>query len=258
MTVVDIHPPELPALRFHQLRRIGQSPAHYRAAIEDGDPAPAGSALHSVLLGGKRLVKWDRLTEAGKSAPRNGQHWERFKADNQNALILTPSEYAEAAGMVASVRACPEAMRVLEGEKEQSLYWEILGRRCRGTPDAYCDQYVTELKSTRTSDPRRFMWEMLKYGYHGQLAWYIDGIERAGLPRAEAAYVVAVENSAPYVTTVFRLTERAIDAGRRMCRLWLETLQACEEADHWPGYTQCVAMLDVPDEQGEAFEDEAA
>lgn len=261
MTVVDIAPPELPALRFHQLRRIGQSPAHYKASIE-ADVAPAGTALHSTILGGKRLAKWDRMTESGRSAPRSGQHWEAFKRDNADALILTPSEYDEAAGMAASVRACPEAMRVLDGAKEQTLYWDILGRRCRGTPDVRSDQYITDLKSTRTADPRRFMWEMLKYAYHAQLAWYLDGNRRAladlGVNKApEIAYIVAVENSPPYVTTVFRLTERALEAGHRLTRIWLETLQNCEESNFWPGYSQCVVPLDVPDSADEMIEDAA-
>jgi len=258
MTVVDIDPPELPALRFHQLRRIGQSPAHYRAAIETGDPAPAGTALHSTLLGGKRLVKWDRQTESGKSAPRNGQHWDKFRADNPDALILTPSEYAEAAGMVASVRACPEAMRVLEGVKEQPVYWDVLGRRCRATVDVRADQYITDLKSTKSSDPRKFMWDSLRYGYNGYMAWSLDGIVMAGAGAPEAAFIVAVENSAPFVTTVFRLTDRALDMGRRMYRLWLERLQTCEESDAWPGYSQCVVPLDVPGDDVEVAEVEEA
>lgn len=246
MTVVDISPPELPALRFHQLRRIGQSPAHYHAATE-GPPRDKGTALHSVLLGGQRVTFYPKMTDGGKAAPRNGKDWEAFKADNPGALILTRAESEEVNGMAASVRACPEAMVALEGIKEQSLYWDNLGRRCRGTPDARTDVAITDLKSTRTSDPRRFMWEMLKYGYHAQLAWYLDGTALAGAGQPTEAYIVAVEAVAPYVVTVFKLTDRALDMGRRMYRTWLEKLAACEDIDAWPGYTQTVVPLDVPE-----------
>lgn len=256
MTVVDINPPSLPALRFHQLRRIGQSPAHYKAQIE-GEVAPTGTALHSILLGGQRVTFYPKQTEGGRAAPRNGKDWEAFKADNPDALILTRAEAEEANAMAASVRACPEAMRVLDGAKEQSLYWDRLGRNCRGTPDVLNDHFITDLKSTRTSDPRRFMWEMLKYGYHAQLAWYLDGAKRLGLT-PDAAFIVAVENSAPYVTTVFRLTERALDEGARLISIWLETLEACEGINHWPGYSQCVVPLDVPDRDDGAVDAEEA
>lgn len=260
MTVVDMSPPELPALRFHQLRRIGQSPAHYKAAIEQGDPAPSGTALHSVLLGGKRLAKWDRQTDAGKSAPRNGQYWESFKRDNPDALILTPSEYAETAGMVAAVRANDDAMSLLQGALEQSLYWDALGRRCRGTPDVLGASFVTELKSARTTDPRRFKWDAIKLAYHVQLAWYVDGAARLGKVQPNAtAHVVAVENSAPYVVTVFDVEPADLELGRRTYRSWLELLQACEDADHWPGYVQCRVPLGVAEAiGGESFEAEEA
>lgn len=246
-------------LRFHQLRKIGRSAAHYKAAVEPKVEAfGKGTGAHSVLLGGKRLVVWNRKSEEGNQKPRRSKEFNTFAEDNADALILLPGEYEQVQGMAQSVRACPEAMRVLEGVKERSVYWDVLGRPCRGTPDVLGDSFVTELKSTRTSDPRRFMWEMLKYGYHVQLAWYLDGVMKAGAGTPDAAFIVAVENSAPYVTTVFRLTERALDMGRRTYRLWLERLQACEESDCWPGYVQCVVPLDVPGDDGEMFEAEEA
>jgi hypothetical protein len=256
MTVVDISPPELPALRFHQLRRIGQSPWHYKNEPGDGGDFSKGTALHSVILGGQRVTFYPKMTDAGKSAPRNGKDWEAFKADNPDALILTRAEAETVNRMAASVRACPEAMRVLEGEKEQTLYFDILGRRCRMTPDVRSDQFITDLKSTRTANPRWFRHDARKFGYREQLTWYLDGARRLGGSQ-DATYIVAVEeNGAPPV--VFRLTPKAIEQARRTYLFWLETLQACEEADVWPGYTQCVVPLEADDEDDDSFEAEAA
>jgi hypothetical protein len=256
MTVVDISPPELPALRFHQLRRIGISPWHFKNEPEGGDFAK-GTALHSALLGGQRVTFYPKLTEAGKAAPRNGKDWEAFQRDNPDALILTRAESEEVNRMASAVRACPEAMRVLDGIKEQTLYWELLGRRCRGTPDVRCDQFVTDLKSTRTADPRWFRNDARKFGYREQLTWYLDGSEKAGVGEPKIGYIVAVEPSG-CPPTVFRLTEKAIEAARARYRYWLELLEACEGADFWPGYTQCVVPLEADDESdGEGFEEAA-
>jgi hypothetical protein len=254
VSVADFDP-----VRISDLKRIGQSPAHYRAAVEStGSYLSKGSAVHSVLLGGQSVTYYDRVTESGKAAPRNGQHWEKFKADHQDCLILSRDEYDQTAGMVEAVRACPEAMRVLDGVKEQTLTWDISGRACRGTPDVRSDQYVTELKTTRSSDPRRFMWDAIKMGYYAQLAWYLDGAVKARAGTPDAAFVVAVESTAPYVVTVFRVTERALEQGRRTYRLWFERLMACEEADEWPGYVQSVVPLDVPDNEETVFGEEEA
>jgi hypothetical protein len=254
MSVADFDP-----VRISDLKRIGQSPAHYRAAVESsGSHVAKGSAVHSVLLGGQHVTCYDRVTEAGAAAPRRGQHWEAFKAAHAGDLILTRDEVAQVDGMVEAVRACPEAMRVLDGVKEQTLTWDISGRACRGTPDVRSDQYVTELKTTRSSDPRRFMWDAIKMGYYAQLAWYLDGAVKARVGTPDAAFVVAVESTAPYVVTVFRVTERALEQGRRTYRLWFERLMACEEADEWPGYVQSVVPLDVPESEEALGEEEAA
>ena len=70
--------------------------------------------------------------------------------------------------------------------------------------------------------------------------------------------LLAVESTAPYVVTVFRVTERALEQGRRTYRLWFERLMACEEADEWPGYVQSVVPLDVPESDEVTFGEEEA
>lgn len=237
----------LEPLRFSQLKRIGQSPAHYRAAIQpEGAHLGVGSAVHSVLLGGKPIATWDKLSDNGNARPRRGREFEAWAADQGDALILLPDEFDEVSGMVASVRACPEAMRVLQGVQEQTILFDYMGRPCRTTPDVRSDEYETELKTCRSSDPKRFMWDAMRMAYHGQHAWHQLGIEQAGLGNVKVAFTVAVESAAPYVVTVFRLTARALEMGARTNRLWFERLLACEAADEWPGYVQSVTDLDVP------------
>jgi hypothetical protein len=85
-------------------------------------------------------------------------------------------------------------------------------------------------------------------GYHAQLAWYRIGLRANGID-PQAAHIVAVENSNPFVTTVFRVTEQALDKGERLVRLWMERLLACERHNCWPGYIDERATFDfdIPD-----------
>lgn len=237
-------PPDLnEPLRFSRLKMMGQSPAHFRGAKgPEGSGIDVGSAAHSMILGGKSVIPYP-----GKI--RNGKAWEEFKAEHAEAIILIRREHAAAEGMAKAVQANRDAMRALDGAREHTFTWKQLGRLCRGTPDVMGSNFHTELKTGETADPRRFPWKMLRFCYHGQLAFYSDGAQLAGLSLPEHNYVVAVEASPPYVVTVFRVSDQAIEQGRRLVRLWFEQMLACEAADFWPGYSQSVVALDLPGDE---------
>lgn len=242
----------LEPLRHSALKRMGQSPLHFAAHVEASAKwLDKGSGAHSAILGGKRLAVWDKKSDAGNQCPRRGKDWDAFNAENRDALILLPDEYEQVQRMAEAVNRCPEAMRVLAGVRETTVYWDVLGRRCRGTPDVDGGCFVTELKTTRSADPRKFMWDSLKLCYHGALAWYQDGLamQRGRREMPESAFIVAVESSAPFAVTVFSVPERALEQGRRVNRLWLERLLVCEASDEWPPYSQSVVELGFPEDE---------
>lgn len=247
------------AIHISRLRLMAKSAAHYAYGYGETETyaMERGEAVHSLILNeGRRIVSWE------KGRPRRGKDYAAFAAANPGALILTDSEGAKARAMAESVLRCPEAVRVLQGQREKQRAWKIGGRDCAGTPDVVGSSYVTELKTCPSSNPDRFTWHSLKLGYHAQLAWYLDGLVLSGVAGVENAYVVAVEAAAPYPVTVLCLTARALEQGRRLYRTWWERLQVCEEADEWPAYAQGVVALDVPDEEQEldfsGLEEEAA
>jgi hypothetical protein len=238
-------------LRFSRLRMMAQSPAHFRGAPNpNGSSLDVGTAAHAMVLGGRPVIFYPGATRRGKA-------WEEFQVAHDDAIILTAREHAIAKGMAKAVQADPMAMRVLDGEREATYYWEQHGRACRGTPDVRGRDFLTELKTGETADPRRFAWKMLRFCYHGAFAWYQDGAELAGLGRPDAHFIVAVEATPPHVVTVFRVDDRAIEQGRRLVRLWFEQILACEAADFWPGYSQSVVALGLPTDDVEMADAES-
>ena len=225
----------LDPVRFSRLKLIGRSPKHYQASY--GPPTETmqvGTAVHARLLENTPFVVYDGV--------RRGKEWDRFKLDQPSGvMIFNDREGQQVSMMVESVQANPDAMRVLEGEREQVRLWKIGERECQGTPDVVSDKFVTELKTGETSDPLLFRYKLLRYQYHAQLAWYHDGLSDA----ERDCYIVAVENKSPYITTVFKLTPGSIEQGRKLYRLWWERLMACEAANEWPGYCQSIVDLDV-------------
>jgi hypothetical protein len=234
-------------LRFGNLKAMGQSAAHclqsFHYGGSDSLAMRIGSGSHALLFG-QPVVEW-----TGKT--RNGGKWDAFKAEHEGSLILSAKELWRARAIAESIRSNPIASRLLFGEgvkHEETILWEQAGRARRSTPDARGFRYVVDLKTTRCAQPDKFARDAMYRGYHAQLADYCDAIEAGDGVRPTEVYIVAVESVAPYAVTVLRLTERALEQGARLCRMWFEQFTACELAGEWPGYCQSIVDMDVPDD----------
>lgn len=248
-------------LRFSRLKLFAESPMHYLAnAQARSSVLDKGTGVHSLLLGGKRVVYYDKETASGRSAPRNGKDWEAFKALNEDALILSRSEYDVSNRIAEAVRSNELAMMALTGAKEQTLRFEWQGLQARTTPDCRANDhtFVTELKTCRSSRPGRFASQAFWMYYHAQMAFHIEGMKANGLVKRgqmPTAYIVAVCSAEPYPVTVFKLTDKALEQGRKSLILWTEQLRGCIESRHFPAYSQAIVDLDVPEGDELVFAD---
>ena len=243
-------------VRFSHLKQMARSPAHYRYALEHSRPDSAALRLGRLV----DLLMFEQAAPLVFDGSRRGKAWDAFKAEHDGADIFTASELEDAEPIAASFNR-PEHARALSllrsGERQKRITWNWLGRDCAGTPDV-CGQYLIDLKTTRSAQPDAFRRDALRYAYHAQLAWYRNGMLLSGLQPPAQCYIVAVETSAPYPITVHRLTERAIDMGERLCRVWMEQLLVCEESGHWPGYCESELDFDIDTELELTFGEEAA
>lgn len=237
--------PALEPVRYSRLRLFGQSPAHYHADQVVRTPCmEQGSALDALVLSTSPLVAYP-----GKQ--RRGKDWEAWKVDQDpKAMIVTKKQASVAEAMRAAVAASEPAMSKLAGHHQKEIEWQYLGRKCVSHLDvmALDCAYVTELKASQTSNPNQFRWKALKMAYHAQLAFYRLAVEYLTGTKPRTAYIVAVESSAPYVVTTLRLTDRVLELGERMVRIWFEQLLQCESSNQWPGYAQSIVDLDAPDD----------
>lgn len=245
-TMLDapIDPRSIPT-RFSLLKLMALSPAHYYAACQrdEDDQTIAlrlGSGVHAIVLG-EPVIRF--------SGRRAGKAWEAFAADHADKTILNDREWVEAQSMASAILRRREAMEILFYNTivEQRIDWTFLGRACRSTPDARGPYHVAELKTCRTSNPTVFIRDAMRMFYPSQLAFYQDAIGHAEDVTPEKAYIVAVEKSDPYPVTILELTERALEQGRRVVRLWFEQLLNCEASSEWPEYAASIVPFDVPD-----------
>jgi hypothetical protein len=242
----------LPPVRYSRLRKIGQSPAHFLADFHDETSCmEQGSAVDHLVFCDKQVIAYP-----GKV--RNGAEWKSFKLDHPDNefQIVTQKGLEEAKAIAEAIRADKRAMRVLRGEHQKEIFWKYLGRDCVSHLDVLGvnGAWVTELKVSQTSNPARFRWHALKMGYHAQLGFYDQAAEAETGKAPRAHFIVCAEATYPHVVTVFKVTRKAIQAGKQMCRLWFERLLQCEAANEWPGYSQSMVDLDLfEDEESEGI-----
>ena len=226
-------------LHFTNLRNIARSPAHYLASIyeprESSTAMRFGQIVHAVLFRQPYHI-W--------AGDRRGKQWDAFAAQHLHELIVTESEFTRAMRCCDAIGNNPLATPLLVGAHEVDRTWTTLGRASAGRIDVLGDTFVTELKTTSSAEPYQFIRGALRLCYHAQLAWYLDGVGMSDKP----AHIVAVEVAPPFAVSVFTLTPRALEAGRKLYRLWLERLLVCESANEWPSYCQSIVAFDVPDE----------
>lgn len=266
---LEIDPRTRP-VRFSALKHMAASPAHYRWACQDQREETLsmriGSGTHALLFGTPKVVVYRggdltvQVEGTGKNKGtfttkvktytdvRNGQLWDEFQAKHAGDCILSETELAKSEAMARAITSDMAADSLLfapGAQHELDIHWEFRGRACKGRVDALTPTAIPDLKTTKDANPKWFPRQAYQMGWLSQATWYADGAEAAGLGWRHP-YLVAVENSAPYPVTVWRLTDAAIVEARRIYRAWFDQLLHCELENIWPGYAGDVLDLDVP------------
>lgn len=257
----------LEAWNFSRLRVLAKSPKHFAHAIKYGSSDSAarkfGRVVHLAVLEPDafedRIAVWDQKVAGKKSkkgepppppsdkiAPRNGKVWDDFQAANANREIVTIDERNEAMGIANALHEDEHAAPLLSGgQSEVSIGWEFGGYGLKCRIDLVTPKYIIELKKTRNASPAAFQWDAEAYQYHAQAAWQLDGFVLATGQQREHR-IIAVEDSAPYVSQVYFYTAEEIAAGRAEYQRWLTIFEECQRSNNWRGYSYGPCPLRLP------------
>lgn len=240
------------AVNWSTLRFMRQSPKHYRHALtappKDTEALQRGRLTHCAIYEPdelpKRYVVEPRFHKGQNddTAVKNGyeggkQAAAAWAAENVGREVVSSDMMAAASAMAAALHADPWAAPMLRGgSAEQLITWtdRQTGIACRGRVDHF-NGCLSDLKTSRSVEPRWFAAQVARMGYHAQLAFYADGLRESGVALAEPPALIVVENCAPYDVLVLTVPDEAIDAGRAMYRACLERLAECRRHDEWPG-----------------------
>lgn len=248
----------LPGVNWSSLKHYDRSPAHYRLAIDqEREQTPimqTGSALHALVLEGELAftsryvvapVGIDRRTKAGK------EQWAAFEAEADGKETLTQEQHATVCGMAAAILAHPRAGKLLEKcrERELSITWAdfLTALTCKARLDAYDETngLVVDIKSTDDASPKAFERLAARMLYHGQAAFYLQGLREAGADPARFLFI-AVERNPPHGVAVYLADDEMVGVGSAMVAAFLERHAGCMAANAWPGYPVEVQTLSLP------------
>ncbi|MDI9914393.1 PD-(D/E)XK nuclease-like domain-containing protein [Rhodococcus sp. IEGM 1379] len=235
-------------------------PAKFRHE-QDNPPAPKkvfdfGHAAHSLVLGyGSELREIpDKLLASNGAVSTAAAKEFVANARTEGAVALKPAEHQKVHEMADAIRSHETAAELLSnGKPEQSLYWrdQATGIMRRARPDWLPNVtgsrlVITDYKTAVSADENDFVRAAGDYGYHCQAPWYCDGIIELGIhPDPEFVFVVQ-EKEPPYLVNVVQLAPEAIELGRQLNRIAIETYVTCRQTGIWPGYGEDIKLVDLP------------
>lgn len=240
----DLHEapyPDVPGIRWTHLSKMRISPLHYRHAVEaeerkDTQAMRIGRAAHTLTL---EPHAFDDEYVVAPADDRRTKAYKDFAKAAGSREILMPSEYDRARAIADAVHAKPRALAHISGEdvqRERVIQWTDpdTGLGCKAKVDTV-NGHLVELKTSHAVLPDKFSRVMYDYAYHGQCAWYLDGLLASGFELQADPAIIMAESDAPYDVVPYVVPPAVIDKGRELYKHLLQRVVECERAGWWPG-----------------------
>lgn len=204
-----------------------------------------GHAAHLYVLGeGPELEVIDFPDWRKKDA-----QIQRDEAYLAGKVPLLTKDHDTVLAMADAIRQHPIAGPLFtpgRGVAEQSIYWTDpeTGIRCRIRPDWRRGPIIVDYKTIKDAAPDTISRAIKDRSYHQQDAFYIDGVEAAGLAPDGARFVFVFQSKiAPYLVTVRELVDQDRDIGRARNQRALRIYKECETTGIWPDWTGPVTEI---------------
>lgn len=236
-----------------------KTPAHYWQLYRNPAWAQArqsqalfvGSALHAATLEPDRF----RAEYLVNPYPdRRGNRYKEIVEGNPGKFILSQEEAAWVVGMHRAMYAHPAAGALLRrvDDAELSAYAidPSTGELVRIRLDLITrDDVIVDLKKTQDASPAGFARSVANYGYFMQDAFYRDVFQLAAGTPARAFVFIAVEEAPPHAVGVYSIDPEDVMRGRVRYRKALDLYAECNRTGIWPGYSDKIETLALPEWQ---------
>ena len=228
---------EMPCISSHWLKDMLDSPAEcYRKHLDPQRPAQEstkamqfGTLVHCLALtplqfGDEFIIDdYERRRKAGKA---------RYAAlAATGKIIITPDEFNRAQAIVTTMKAHPEARKLLTGgQKEKTIIKErqrgLLPLKARLDIHHPGQRLVGELKTIH--DINQIKATMERYHYPLSAAFYRE------LVKGQSVIFIFVQTGEPFDVVVFELSRLQLQEGHELMTIKLQQFDECWTTHHWP------------------------
>lgn len=254
----------LPGLNNSKLGVMKRCPAKFKWLAEnerpDTDALKVGRAIHTAVLEPEKFnQEFLCLPDIDRRTTRGREMYAELVSQNPDKTILKPDDFHMALDVATSIRGSTHANYLLEGaHTEVTLDWthEETGIHCKARVDAYNEDMglLVDIKTTQDASRTGFPRKLFSYGYHRQAAYYLSGMQANG-EAAKHFVFIAVEKEPPYAVGLYRLSDQTIQLSKQENDALLRLYAECKRTDSWPGYTQGIEDISIPDYATNTMED---
>ena len=255
------------AISQSQLKTLDESPRKFQASYitqtlfrAPTDAMEFGTLVHTLTLQPTTIhdqiatIPPEVLTSNGQ---RRGKAWDAFCEATEGKLRVFEKDFERALKIAEKVWSHPFYIFGLPkfGAVEKPIYWTdpIEPVSCKGIPDIVAEEWVIDLKTTKSLTGCLQGGDVLvsktiaDLGYHLQAAFYLRGASIAyGDPKTRFAFLV-VETEEPYRVYAMELTPQAITAGEvKMQRLLAEYVRRMQSGDWSEEGEKSLLQVGVP------------
>ena len=249
-----------PSVNNGWLKKMGKSAKAFEANTPMAD-TPAlriGRPIHTAILEPEHffdaVTVWGGGMKADGVTPTTSKNSKAYKeflleAKNLGLEVIDPDEYHLCQDLAGVVSSHPLAKQYLSGgQAEQSIFWThpVFGMKCKIRVDMLHSDKFVDLKSTVDVGLESFGRSANKYEYHVQGAFYQDGIQ-ALTGKKLPFFIVAIEKVRPFDLVVYEVPDAALELGRSIYEDRLLKVKQCRESGYWPGVSEGLATLELPD-----------
>lgn len=226
-----------PALNFSLAKHLLDSPAHFKAALdEEMEPSEAmilGTVTHAYVLENKDIRDEYAIKPEGMSfATKEGKAWR----DAQTKPILAESKAKHIPLAATAMSNQPLARKLLElaPHRETSILTEFRGVEIKALLDAHGDDIICDFKTTNDCSHRAFQRKIFDMHYDMQAAWYcVAYMAKYGVDEPPAWYWLACEMSQPYAHKIYIASPEIIASGMDKMEIAIAKYKECTASGKW-------------------------
>ena len=102
-----------------------------------------------------------------------------------------------------------------------------------------------DIKTTTDASPKGFQKSISTWGYHLQLAWYMRGLQKLGIPCNEFIFI-AIEKTPPFSVGVYSADREMILFGNQEINKLVVEIDKALNDKNFPDYTPEIMPLGLP------------